>query len=315
MSKKRKKIAEFRYYRIPDNQTMMALLGEKWRQTYGRDIDYLHFHNYLEIGYCYEGRGTIVLGEDEYPFRGGGEFTAIPRNYLHTTNSELGNVSYWEYLFVDVEKLLKKMVSGSPGYLENISHQINQRAIFLRREEASELSDSVRKILDIMRRGDVFYQEEAEGEMLAFLIKIARRNGIYSGQYRENTREGAKINNLISRALDYISDHYHERIKVSDIAGLVHISETHFRRIFVQYMGISPLEYINMVRIRSACEYLKKTDDTIGNIAVKCGYFTISTFNRNFQKIMGMSPEEWRKRPENYEQQILRFNVRSEEGW
>lgn len=108
MSKKRKKTAEFRYYRIPDNQTMMALLGEKWRQTYGRDIDYLHFHNYLEIGYCYEGRGTIVLGEDEYPFRGGGEFTAIPRNYLHTTNSELGNVSYWEYLFVDVEKLLKK---------------------------------------------------------------------------------------------------------------------------------------------------------------------------------------------------------------
>ena len=70
MSRNRKKKAEFRYYRMPENRTVVALLGEKWRQNYGRDIDYLHFHNYLEIGYCHEGKGAMVIGDDEYYFEG-----------------------------------------------------------------------------------------------------------------------------------------------------------------------------------------------------------------------------------------------------
>ena len=96
MSRNRKKKAEFRYYRMPENRTVVALLGEKWRQNYGRDIDYLHFHNYLEIGYCHEGKGAMVIGDDEYYFEGEGELTVIPSNYLHTTNSDPGNISYWD---------------------------------------------------------------------------------------------------------------------------------------------------------------------------------------------------------------------------
>ena len=92
-------------------------------------------------------------------------------------------------------------------------------------------------------------------------------------------------------------------------------SETHFRRVFTSYMHMSPLEYINKVRIQTACEILKKTDESIADIAYKCGFTTNSTFNRNFRQLMGMSPAEWRKRPENYEQQLLKFDIHSEEGW
>ena len=47
--RKKKQVAEFRYYKMPENCALFALLGERWRQKYERDIDYLHFHNYLEI--------------------------------------------------------------------------------------------------------------------------------------------------------------------------------------------------------------------------------------------------------------------------
>ena len=36
---------EFRYYNIPAGIPMLALLGEKWKQIYGDDVNYLHFHN------------------------------------------------------------------------------------------------------------------------------------------------------------------------------------------------------------------------------------------------------------------------------
>lgn len=80
-------------------------------------------------------------------------------------------------------------------------------------------------------------------------------------------------------------------------------------------MGMGPLEYINMVRIQTACEYLKTTDKSITEIAQLCGFITNSTFNRNFSRLMGVSPSQWRKRPENYEQQLLKFTIHSEEGW
>lgn len=108
MARKRKKPKmEYRYYQMPGDSPILALLGEKWRQNYGRDVDYLHFHNFLEIGFCYEGEGTLTFGEDILPFHGR-EFTVIPRNFPHTTDSAPGNISYWEYLFIDVEKFCPK---------------------------------------------------------------------------------------------------------------------------------------------------------------------------------------------------------------
>jgi len=105
MSKKKKSKIEFRYYRMPEGSPILALLGQRWVQAYGRDVDYLHFHNYLEIGYCYSGEGTLTLGERDYRFTGG-EISIIPKNYPHTTNSDLGTISKWEYLFVDVDGIL-----------------------------------------------------------------------------------------------------------------------------------------------------------------------------------------------------------------
>ena len=70
MAKKRKMKMEFRYYQMQDGIPILALLGEKWVQNYGRDVDYLHFHNYLEIGFCYSGEGELVLGEEPVRFAG-----------------------------------------------------------------------------------------------------------------------------------------------------------------------------------------------------------------------------------------------------
>lgn len=102
---------EFRYYKMPSGSPILALLGDKWVQSYGNDTDYLHFHNYLEIGYCYDGRGELVLGEQSLRFKPN-QFTIIPKNYPHTTNSNPGTISYWEYLFVDEESLLREYHRG-----------------------------------------------------------------------------------------------------------------------------------------------------------------------------------------------------------
>lgn len=312
MPRKRKKDKiEYRYYQMPEGSPILALLGEKWKQNYGRDVDYLHFHNYLEIGFCYYGEGTMTYGEEIYPFHGR-EFTIIPKNFPHTTDSAPGDISYWEYLFIDVDKFCQEITDNAVR-AERIMKRINSRALFLREEDQPVMAKKIQGIMEIMRHTEEFYMEEAKGVLASLLVEIARMN-VNPEEESVETEEG-KITNLISRTLDYIADNYMEDIRIEVLAKNCHLSETHFRRVFARYMHMSPLDYINMVRIHSACEYLKKTDKSVGEIAMQCGFTTNSTFNRNFLQLMGESPTKWRKRPENYEQQLLRFDIRPEEGW
>ena len=164
-----------------------------------------------------------------------------------------------------------------------------------------------------MRKAEEFYLEEAKGVLGSLLVEVARMNRMSDEEEMDVDR--GKITNMISKTLDYIADNYMQDIKVEELARYIHISETHFRRVFYTYMKMSPLEYINTVRIQAACEFLKTTDEPIADIAYKCGFTTNSTFNRNFKQIMGMPPVEWRKRPENFEHQLLKFEIHSEEGW
>lgn len=302
---------EFRYYQMPAGSPILALLGQKWIQHYGENIDYLHFHNYLEIGFCYEGQGRMLLGEEEVRFSGR-EFSVIPPNYPHTTDSDLGTVSRWEYLFVDVEGFLRSFLD-TPVKADKVIQRIYSKALFLEENQSPSISAKILKIMNIMRDGEEFYLEEAKGILASLLVEIARLNR-RSEEERVEEEKG-KLTNMITRVQDFVSYHYMEDIKVEDLAKSCHISETHLRRVFTSYMKMSPLEYINTVRINTACELLQKTDEPVADIAHKCGFTTNSTFNRNFKQLMGVTPVEWRKRPENYEQQLLNFDIHLEEGW
>ena len=299
---------------MPEGRKVFALLGEKWIQNYGRNIDYLHFHNYMEIGYCYEGHGALTLGKKVCRFEGG-ELSVIPQNYPHTTNSDGDSISRWEYLFVDAEAILQESCSSSgPLRTEKIIRRLNSGAQLLKEADYPELGSTVRRILDIMRNKEDFYHEEATGMLTAFFAGMARTVPDKSDK-EESGIEESKFSGMIVQLLKYINTHYSEPIKMKELADMCHISETHFRRLFSSYMNMSPLEYVNQVRVRMACEHLKRTNEPVADVAVKCGFSTNSTFNRNFKQFIGGTPMEFRKRPENYERQLLQYEIHTEEGW
>lgn len=310
MSKKKKPKMEYRYYEMPTDSPVLALLGEKWIQNYGRNIDYLHFHNHLEIGFCYSGKGILTL-EDEDRIFTGGMFSVIPKNFPHTTNSDGETLSSWEYLFIDADTFLAEFYHDNPIMADRMIRRVNRKVHFCKVTEMPEMVELIHQIMEIMRNRRELYLEEAKGIVLALLVEIARWNKV------EGEAEGKPVGNssLISPALDYISEFPDRQIRIEELAQMCHISETHFRRSFSECMNMTPVEYINWVRIKTACDELKKTNDSIGDIAVRTGFTTLSTFNRNFQKVMGISPHEWRKNPEHYERKLLNYDIKTQEGW
>ncbi len=311
MARKRKNKIEFRYYTMPKDSHMLVLLGEKWKMKYGDDREILHFHNYMEIGICHMGTGTMYFEDVNIPYKGG-EFTVIPKNYPHSTKSTEGTINYWEYLFVDVESAVRDMCGGNNSKADRLIQKLNAGAIIKEAEENPKVADRIREILDCMRDADEFYKEEANALLYALIVEIARM--IDLDDERVLGAE-AKMSQAVARIVEYIGDNYMKPIKIDKLAEDNHFSATHFRRVFTSQINMTPLEYINLVRVQNACEYLRNTDKSIGEIAQLCGFGAISTFNRNFSRMKGMSPGQWRKQPENYEHQLLNYTIISEDGW
>ena len=99
---KQKKQIEYRYYEIPDGHYVMALLGDSWVRSYGAEQEnLLHFHNYMEIGYCYWGNGKLTIEDSNVSYKGG-LITIIPENIPHETKSVEKGICKWEYLYIDI---------------------------------------------------------------------------------------------------------------------------------------------------------------------------------------------------------------------
>lgn len=88
---------------------------------------------------------------------------------------------------------------------------------------------------------------------------------------------------------------YMENFSIRDLADACSMSESHFRRVFRELVGMGPLDYLNRTRIAKACSLLRMTDDSILTISEKVGFGSMSSFNRHFYEVMGTAPSDWRR--------------------
>lgn len=107
---------------------------------------------------------------------------------------------------------------------------------------------------------------------------------------------GKKGNNRIKPALDYIHSNFSTGvISIVDLAALCGMGEVYFRKIFTNSMGITPIKYINSLKISNAKELLLSKSCTVAKAAELSGFKCDSYFSREFKKHTGVSPIEYKK--------------------
>lgn len=310
MARKKSKL-QFRYYEMGANTQVLALLGESWRRPYGEDILDMHFHNYMEIGICHEGFGRSILRDSVNAFEGGC-ITIVPPNYPHNNISEPGTTAFWEWMYFDIESALQDMKEISYNKLntEYMQNMLYDSALFFHQEEYPKISRIIMEIRGECERKAYMYQEKLRSLLQGFVVELLRIHNVTSDMQRKDPR-----NFQIAPAINYVKKHYNENIRIQDLADVCNISESHFRRIFQECMNITPNDYVNMVRVQEASRLLLKTHATMEEIAYRVGYGNVSTFNRNFKRIIGMTPYHWKRSPDNYAGQMLDFKISALKGW
>lgn len=310
VSNKRLMRVELRYYEMPRGERMLPLLGEHWRRNYGNDVDAMHFHNLMEVGYCHEGNGNIETLAGDRPYTGG-IFTMVPRNIPHSTRTKgLVTRDYWEYLFFDAEKILAAHCRDNPVLERQLNAALGRMLYIGTVEDNPAAAGLIRALLDYARTpAEALRHKVTDSLLYALLLEFAGLVTHVVEYQGKLTETGA-----IGSALGYVEEHYAEPIRIQVLAEACGLSETHFRRLFGEVLNMSPGEYINLIRIQKACELLCNSDDSMEQIAEKTGFATQSSFSRNFVKLVGVPPYRWKNSEENYGG-TRQFRVTAREGW
>lgn len=303
--------AEYRYYELPQDFPLLVLTGEKWETIYG--MDNIHFHNYLEVGYCYYGNGSVQFADKELPYHAG-TLTFIPKNIPHRTcptPEEYTKKQKWEYFFIDVDLILKKFFADVPEKYVKMQKNLSQEVFVLGNSENDAPLHLLQMIKDEVRQKKYHYSYAIYSLAFNFLLFFDRLNHSESSE----DLPGSDAMNYVREVINYMEDHYTEEIKAKDLARSCGLSETHMRRIFSEYVNMPPSEYLNVVRINKACEMLAHENDSIEKIAHSVGYPVLSTFLRNFKKVTELSPSEFRKKAMTNPQNITNYQISVLKGW
>ena len=99
---------------------------------------------------------------------------------------------------------------------------------------------------------------------------------------------------LVNRALDYLEEHYAEKLTLQEVADACYVSQWHLSKLLNRYTKKNFYDLLNNRRIRAAKELLADPSLRIGDIGEMIGYADPAHFARVFRKIAGMSANEYR---------------------
>ena len=86
-----------------------------------------------------------------------------------------------------------------------------------------------------------------------------------------------------------------EEITVKKLAELGHISVSSFTRIFKKELHATPVEYLIEIRLQQAKKLLRRKEISITQVALRCGFNSSSHLSASFQRVLHMTPREYRK--------------------
>lgn len=112
-----------------------------------------------------------------------------------------------------------------------------------------------------------------------------------SAVYRQREKEKG---DLLLRIFQYVEGNYNKGCSLAALAAHTSYHSVYLSRYFKQYTGLTFTDHVNRYRINEAAYILKNSQQKILDIAYECGFDSLRSFNRNFKKVMGMPPNEYR---------------------
>ena len=101
----------------------------------------------------------------------------------------------------------------------------------------------------------------------------------------------------VQRMQEYIEKHLCENISFADVAKASLFSPWHARRLFLEFTGVTPSEYIRKLRLKQSALKLRDEDVNILDVALDSGFGSVDGYQRAFRKEFGCNPSAYAADP------------------
>lgn len=236
-----------------------------------------HLHYQIELAFVKSGRTRVTVDSTEYDVESGDIIVVFP-NQIH--RFETLEREKYVLLIVNpdlISELIKPFTSTVP-----ISNLFKGGAL------DPVLCEMIGRISEIYYSDEPWRDAILRGYLLAFFGVLLGKIPVKDIQSKES--------NVLGVILNYCINNAEKPLSLDILERELHISKYYISHIMSNKLKMGFNDYINSIRISNACKYLTKTDKSVTEISYLVGFNTMRTFNRAFQKQMGMTPSEYRSR-------------------
>jgi len=99
----------------------------------------------------------------------------------------------------------------------------------------------------------------------------------------------------IAKSIQYMESNLEKKIYVKELAKMCNLCESQYRKLFQHELGLSPIKYLNKLRINSALIRIGANQNTMAQISEMCGFTEQKYFNKVFREETGKSPSQYKK--------------------
>ena len=235
-----------------------------------------HYHNFFEIYYMVDGKGTYFINDKLYDMAPG-DIIIVPPNTIHST--DYGNKEYERALLEFSDGLLPKYMREKLRLLPNLyRHPGIAHDVYL----------ALRDIEREYKAPDEFSFDEIT-HLITHLMVLLLRN--VDAVKVVNSRDA-----VISEVVAFIKENYRTNITLGQLAEMHFISPEHLSRSFKKETNFGFNEFIALVRLQQAESLLKNRGSmSIAEVAYACGFNDSNYFSDKFKRTYGLSPLQYSK--------------------
>lgn len=262
--------------------------------TIPQDFDRVnpHWHDQMEVIYIKRGEGVVSVDFNRLEVRAGSIVPVLPGEIHSIDGTPGGRMEYENIIFSpgmlgggDEDEWFRKNVleplrNGNLAFERPIPPGTD---FYLEAKTALDGADAA------CTNRTPGYSLLVKGHLFEFL------HALYANRLDRTQTQPRRSADRLKVVLADVKTRYAEKLTVEGAASLAGYSKAHFMRVFKEETGQTFVGYLNDYRLTAATYFLRETGESIGNIAVSCGFDNGSYFIRRFRARYGKTPSEYRK--------------------
>ena len=264
------------------------ILSVEFRQP--GDMPGYHWHRQVEVNIPFGGPVRYLINDQQIQLPEGhiGLFWGvIPHRLIECENcTQMGviNIPLSHFLALPVDELLLNKILHGSVVISSTKDLFGHHEVLRWHNDGKSNSHGLYQLM----------QEE--------IVLMMKRVAVCGWQELLHTEPG-KLHSLhmnerkiryIQAMLSFIAKHYHEAIRVNDVAEQIQLHPNYAMNLFKQVMGYSIKEHITMMKVNHARALLAETNRSILDISLTTGFSATSRFYESFHKQVGSTPNQYR---------------------